>query len=109
MKVLVVGNGGREHALAWKIGASPLVEEVLCAPGNGGTQRVARNCAVAATDLDGLVRAVATPEQGAELYLAARLAIDLDEPAERAFLDALAARLKLPPELRGALDGAPRS
>lgn len=60
-------------------------------------------------DLDGLARAVATPEQGAELYLAARLAIDADEPAERAFLDALAARLKLPAELRGTLDAAPRS
>ena len=60
-------------------------------------------------DLDGLARAVATPEQGAELYLAARLAIDPDEPAERAFLDALAARLKLPAELRDTLDAAPRS
>jgi uncharacterized membrane protein YebE (DUF533 family) len=60
-------------------------------------------------DLDGLTRAVATPEQGAELYLAARLAIDIDEPAERAFLDALATRLKLPAELRGTLDAAPRS
>lgn len=60
-------------------------------------------------DVDGLVRSVATPEQGAELYLAARLAIDPDEPAERAFLDALAARLKLPAELRATLDSAPRS
>jgi uncharacterized membrane protein YebE (DUF533 family) len=60
-------------------------------------------------DLDGLARAVATPEQGAELYLAARLAIDPDEPAERAFLDALAARLRLPAELRDTLDAAPRS
>ena len=41
-----------------------------------------------------------TPEQGAEIYLAARLAIDADEPAERAYLDALAARLRLPAELR---------
>lgn len=58
-------------------------------------------------DVAGLARAVATPEQGAELYLAARLAIDIDEPAERAFLDALAARLKLPAELRATLDVAP--
>src|SRR3990172_11783661 len=36
MKVLVVGNGGREHALAWKIRQSPLVSEIYCAPGNGG-------------------------------------------------------------------------
>jgi uncharacterized membrane protein YebE (DUF533 family) len=55
-------------------------------------------------DLDRLAKAVATPEQGAELYLATRLAIDADEPAERAFLDALAARLRLPAELRATLD-----
>ncbi|MEO0652300.1 MAG: phosphoribosylamine--glycine ligase [Planctomycetota bacterium] len=61
MKVLVVGGGGREHALAWKIAASPLVDEVLCAPGNAGTERVGRNLAVAADDLDGLVR-LATSE-----------------------------------------------
>jgi phosphoribosylamine--glycine ligase len=41
MKVLVVGNGGREHALAWKIRQSPLVEEVYCAPGNAGITAVA--------------------------------------------------------------------
>ncbi len=62
MKVLVVGAGGREHALAWKIAASPLVEEVLCAPGNAGTSRVGRNVDVSATDLDGLVR-LAVEEQ----------------------------------------------
>ena len=38
MKVLVIGNGGREHAIAWKIAQSPLVEVIYCAPGNGGTQ-----------------------------------------------------------------------
>ena len=56
MKVLVVGGGGREHALAWKIAASPRVEEVLCAPGNAGTAEVGRNVDVAASDVDGLVR-----------------------------------------------------
>ena len=59
-------------------------------------------------DLKSLVDAVRTPEQGAELYLAARLAIDPDEPAERAYLDALAARLRLPAELRSSLDSAPQ-
>ncbi|MDI6871561.1 MAG: phosphoribosylamine--glycine ligase [Bacillota bacterium] len=44
MKVLVVGGGGREHALAWKVKASPLVSEVLVAPGNAGTAEVGRNC-----------------------------------------------------------------
>jgi uncharacterized membrane protein YebE (DUF533 family) len=60
-------------------------------------------------DLASLANAVRTPEQGAELYLAARLSIDPDEPAERAFLDALAARLRLPAELRASLDAAPSS
>jgi phosphoribosylamine---glycine ligase len=56
MKVLVVGGGGREHALAWVCARSPLVGEVLCAPGNGGTSTVARNCAVGAEDVEGLVQ-----------------------------------------------------
>ena len=55
MKILVVGGGGREHALCWKLAASPLVSEVLCAPGNAGTAAVARNVPVAATDLPRLV------------------------------------------------------
>jgi uncharacterized membrane protein YebE (DUF533 family) len=58
-------------------------------------------------DLDSLVSAVDRPEQGAELYLASRLAIDPDQPAERAYLDGLAARLKLPAELRQALEATP--
>src|SRR5262245_22446616 len=54
LKVLVIGSGGREHALCWKIAASPRVSDVVCAPGNAGTGEVARNVSVAATDLDGL-------------------------------------------------------
>jgi len=64
MKVLVVGSGGREHALAWKIAASALVEEVLIAPGNAGTADVGRNCAVKATDIAGLVRLAVSEEVG---------------------------------------------
>jgi uncharacterized membrane protein YebE (DUF533 family) len=60
-------------------------------------------------DLYDLARAATTPEQGAEIYLAARLAIDPDEPAERAYLDALGARMGLPAELRASLDGAQQS
>ena len=41
MKILVVGNGGREHALAWKIRQSPLVSELYCAPGNAGIAAIA--------------------------------------------------------------------
>jgi len=57
-------------------------------------------------DLYDLARSAATPEQGAEIYLAARLAIDADEPAERAYLDALATRLQIPADLRKTLDAA---
>jgi phosphoribosylamine--glycine ligase len=57
MKVLVIGSGGREHALAWKAAQSPRVEEVLVAPGNAGTAREprVRNVDVAAEDVAGLV------------------------------------------------------
>jgi len=55
MKVLVVGNGGREHAIAWKLAQSPRVGELLVAPGNAGTARIARNVAVGAEDLEGLL------------------------------------------------------
>ncbi|KZC39484.1 MULTISPECIES: phosphoribosylamine--glycine ligase [Rhodanobacter] len=58
MKVLVIGGGGREHALAWKLGQSPQVDEVIVAPGNAGTAREpgVRNAEVAADDLDGLLQ-----------------------------------------------------
>lgn len=57
MKVLVVGGGGREHALAWKAAQSPLVSEVLVAPGNAGTltEPKTRNVPVSSSDLDGLL------------------------------------------------------
>src|SRR5947199_5578486 len=55
MKVLVVGGGGREHALCWARGRSASVARVLCAPGNPGTAEVAENVAVAADDVAGLV------------------------------------------------------
>ena len=56
MKVLVVGNGGREHALAWKLGQSPRVERVFVAPGNAGTAQDAENVDLAATDIPGLIQ-----------------------------------------------------
>ena len=58
MKVLVIGSGGREHALAWKLAQSPRVSEVIVAPGNAGTATEAgcRNAPVAVTDLDGLLQ-----------------------------------------------------
>lgn len=55
MKVLVVGSGGREHALAWKLSASPLLTKLYCAPGNAGIEAVAECVPIAATDFAGLV------------------------------------------------------
>jgi phosphoribosylamine---glycine ligase len=58
MKVLIVGGGGREHALAWKCAQSPLVQQVFVAPGNAGTaaEPRVRNVDIAADDLDALLR-----------------------------------------------------
>jgi phosphoribosylamine---glycine ligase len=56
MNVLVVGSGGREHALCWKLKQSPLCQRLFCAPGNPGTATVAENVDVAAEDIAGLVR-----------------------------------------------------
>lgn len=58
MKVLVIGSGGREHALAWKLAQSPRVSEVIVAPGNAGTATEARcrNAVVAVDDIAGLLR-----------------------------------------------------
>ncbi len=58
MRVLVIGSGGREHALAWRLRSDPEVSAVLCAPGNPGTAEVAENVAVAETDASGLAQAV---------------------------------------------------
>ena len=54
MRVLVVGSGGREHALAWKIRQSPLVDKIFCAPGNGGISQVAECVDIKADDIAGL-------------------------------------------------------
>jgi phosphoribosylamine--glycine ligase/phosphoribosylformylglycinamidine cyclo-ligase len=56
MRILVVGSGGREHALCWKLAGSPLVSQVFAAPGNGGTAAIARNLAVSSSDVEGLVK-----------------------------------------------------
>jgi len=58
LKILVIGSGGREHALAWKLAQSPRVSEVIVAPGNAGTatEGKCRNVAVKVNDLDGLLR-----------------------------------------------------
>ena len=55
MKVLVIGSGGREHALCWAIAKSPKCDELYCAPGNAGIDQVAVTVSIAADDLDGIM------------------------------------------------------
>ena len=66
MKVLIVGGGGREHALAWKLAQSPQVEEVLCAPGNAGTaaEPKTRNLELAVNDFAALIDAARAERVG---------------------------------------------
>ncbi|HEY8432693.1 MAG TPA: phosphoribosylamine--glycine ligase [Sandaracinaceae bacterium] len=90
MKVLVVGSGAREHALAAKLAASPEVELVLCAPGNAGTSRFGRNLAIAPTDVRAVVEAarsegVGLVVVGPEAPLAAGLVDALAEAGVPAF------------------------
>jgi phosphoribosylamine--glycine ligase len=56
MKILVIGGGGREHALCWKLRQSPRVTELFCAPGNAGTTLLGRNVPIPITDQDVLAR-----------------------------------------------------
>jgi phosphoribosylamine--glycine ligase len=85
MRILVVGSGGREHALAWKIAQSPLVSALFCAPGNPGIATLAALLPVRADDVDGLAREVRArridlvvvgPEAPLVLGLADRLTAD---------------------------------
>jgi phosphoribosylamine--glycine ligase len=90
MKILVVGSGGREHALCWAIVASPLCDGLLCAPGNAGIAALADCVDVAADDLDGLValcaaRAVDFVVVGPEAPLVAGLVDRLEEAGIRSF------------------------
>ena len=64
MKVLVVGQGGREHALLWKLKQSPSVDEVFCAPGNAGTAVDGVNVDIADNDIQGLVKFAVKEEIG---------------------------------------------
>ena len=54
MKVLIIGSGGREHAIAWKVAQNPQVEKIYCAPGNGGIGQVAECVPIGAMEFDKL-------------------------------------------------------
>ena len=55
MKILVIGSGGREHALCWKLKDSKKVDKIYCAPGNGGTKLVGENIPLKSNDIQGLL------------------------------------------------------
>jgi len=55
MKILIVGSGGREHALGWKISQSPLLKKLYCAPGNAGTRNIAENVPISPENIRELV------------------------------------------------------
>lgn len=85
MKVLVVGGGAREHALAWKLSQSPSVESLFVAPGNAGTASIATNLPINVHDLEGLA-------QAAEDYGIDFTMVGPEEPLARGIVDHFNAR-----------------
>lgn len=84
MKILVVGGGGREHAIVWKLAQSPRVTQLFCAPGNGGIAQLATCVPVKAMDFDGVV--ALAKEQAIDLTFVAP-----DDPLAGGLVDALEA------------------
>ena len=82
MKILVIGGGGREHAIIMKLAESPKVDKLYCAPGNGGISKFAECFDVAATDIEG------------QVALAKKLGVDMavvapDDPLVAGMVDAM--------------------
>ncbi|UCD28896.1 MAG: phosphoribosylamine--glycine ligase [Planctomycetota bacterium] len=100
MKVLLIGSGGREHVLAWKIKQSPKVDRLFCAPGNAGTAEISENVDLKDTDLTGIVQFAKNEKidlvvVGPEDPLALGLIDELNTAGIRAFgPDKAAARLE---------------
>ena len=90
MKVLVIGSGGREHALCWAIGKSPILNMLFCAPGNGGIKNVAKCVDISPDNIPAIVD-FATSEEidlvviGPEAPLVAGLANCLEASGIRVF------------------------
>ncbi len=82
MKVLVVGGGGREHAIVWKIAQSPKVDKIYCAPGNGGIEEIAECVNIGATDIDSMVKFA--KEKAVDLVMVAP-----DDPLVLGMVDAM--------------------
>lgn len=82
MKILVVGGGGREHAIVWKIARNPSVKKIYCAPGNGGISKIAECVPIKAMDIDGVVKF--SKEKGIDLVV-----VSPDDPLAAGMVDAL--------------------
>ena len=89
MKVLILGSGGREHALAWAIARSPRVTEVVCAPGNGGIAQLARCVPVDLKNIDDMIRLV---EIEAETQAPLLTIVGPELPLSLGIVDALQSR-----------------
>ncbi|MBP7175499.1 MAG: phosphoribosylamine--glycine ligase [Thermoclostridium sp.] len=83
MNILVVGSGGREHAIVWKLSQSPRVKKIYCAPGNGGIADIAQCLPVNALDIDGMVNAA--KEKKIDLVMVAP-----DDPLAKGMVNAMA-------------------
>ena len=82
MKILVIGGGGREHTIVWKLSKSPKVSKIYCAPGNGGIAELAECVPIKATDIDGVVNFA--KEKAVDLVVVAP-----DDPLVAGMVDAL--------------------
>src|ERR1051326_309953 len=84
-KILIIGGGGREHALAWKLKQSPRVDKIFIAPGNAGTALIGENINIAATNVDGLVSFAA--DNGIDFTV-----VGQDDPLALGVVDAFSAK-----------------
>ncbi len=82
MKIMVVGGGGREHAIVWKLSQSPLVEKIYCAPGNGGISGLAECVPLKTMDIEGIVEF--SKKNGMDMVIVAP-----DDPLVAGMVDAL--------------------
>ena len=85
MKILIVGSGGREHAIAWKVSQSPLAEKIYCAPGNAGIAEVAECVDIGAMEFDKL--ASFAKEKAIDLTI-----IGMDDPLVGGIVDVFEAQ-----------------
>ena len=82
MNILVVGSGGREHAIVWKLAQSPKVKKIYCAPGNGGISDIAECLPINALDIEGMVNAA--KEKKIDLVIVAP-----DDPLAKGMVNAM--------------------